>query len=177
MKDEGAGCMHCQATVFYPREPGRPQMPARSLGLAAHQHASAGWPTQPGAAPAGPSEAPAKRQKLANEGHEGEPIIRPGLLSADSRAALKAEYSGAGPYPHVVLKEVCDPAKLRAVREEVRKRNAKALGDMGSRAQFWGRAGRLCQGGGALRGGEARRLGAAAEPAGCCCPAAGDQQH
>jgi hypothetical protein len=62
---------------------------------------------------AGASEA--KRPKLDAD----RPIIRPSLLSDESRAELKAGYAKASPYPHVVFKDVCDPELLRAVREEI----------------------------------------------------------
>ena len=32
---------------------------------------------------------------------------------------MKASYAQAQPYPHVVLRDVCDPDCLRAVREEI----------------------------------------------------------
>ncbi|GAB4821858.1 hypothetical protein N2152v2_008904 [Parachlorella kessleri] len=57
----------------------------------------------------------AKRPKLDAE----RPVVRPSLLSEGSRAELKASYSKAQPYPHVVLRDVCDPDCLRAVREEI----------------------------------------------------------
>ena len=57
----------------------------------------------------------AKRPKLDAE----RPVVRPSLLSEGSRAELKASYAQAQPYPHVVLRDVCDPDCLRAVREEI----------------------------------------------------------
>lgn len=62
-----------------------------------------------------PDAGNAKRQKLDAEA----PIIRPSLVSEQSRQKLKADYGKAKPYPHLVLKDVCNPEKLRAVREEV----------------------------------------------------------
>ena len=58
------------------------------------------------------SGAAAKRQKLDADA----PIIRPTLLSEDSRAALKAQYRASQPYPHVVMAHICNPAKLRQAR-------------------------------------------------------------
>eukprot|EP00887_Chlorella_sp_A99_P006370 scaffold3.g6370.t1 len=64
------------------------------------------------------SAAAAKRQKVEAAAKAG-PIIRPGLLSEESRAALRAQYVAAAPYPHCVIAALADPAKLRAVREEI----------------------------------------------------------
>ena len=42
-------------------------------------------------------------------------VFRPGLLSEESRAALKAAYEGASPYPHSVIRDLCNPDLLRQV--------------------------------------------------------------
>jgi Rps23 Pro-64 3,4-dihydroxylase Tpa1-like proline 4-hydroxylase len=50
---------------------------------------------------------------------EGE-IIRPSLLAdPSSRQELAASYKAAGPYPHCVIPEICNPDMLRRVREEI----------------------------------------------------------
>ena len=43
------------------------------------------------------------------------PVLRPGLLSRESQAALKAQYEGSQPYPHCVIHDICDPQLLRKV--------------------------------------------------------------
>lgn len=43
------------------------------------------------------------------------PVFRPGLLSEDSQAALKAAYDSSSPYPHSVIKDLCNPDLLRKV--------------------------------------------------------------
>ena len=43
------------------------------------------------------------------------PIIRPGVLSQESRTALKAAYEGAQPFPHSAIHDLCDPQLLRQV--------------------------------------------------------------
>ena len=75
-------------------------------------YAAAGWAAATAAARAAPD---AKRQKL----DDGAPIIRPSLLAPEGRAALAAEFAAGQPYPHLVLRDVCDPHKLRAVRDEI----------------------------------------------------------
>jgi hypothetical protein len=46
-------------------------------------------------------------------------VIRPSLLTPESRQQLRAQLEAAQPYTHVVLRELCDPALLAAVRHEV----------------------------------------------------------
>jgi hypothetical protein len=46
-------------------------------------------------------------------------VIRQSLLSADSRSELRQQHDTAGPYRHLVLKDLVDDKLLRAVREEV----------------------------------------------------------
>ena len=43
------------------------------------------------------------------------PVIRPGVLSQDSRTALKGAYEGAQPFPHSAIHDLCDPQLLRQV--------------------------------------------------------------
>jgi len=61
-----------------------------------------------------------KKQKTANtSSSDSSKVIRQSLFSDESRSRLRDELQGAQPYTHVVIQELCDPAVLRAVREEV----------------------------------------------------------
>lgn len=42
-----------------------------------------------------------------------------GLLSEESMKGLKSEYQLSSPYPHGVIKGLCQPDRLRAIREEI----------------------------------------------------------
>ena len=42
------------------------------------------------------------------------------LFTTDSRAALRAAYAAAQPFPHAVLRPLCDDARLRAAFAEMR---------------------------------------------------------
>jgi hypothetical protein len=42
------------------------------------------------------------------------------LLAPASRAALRAAYAAAQPFPHAVLRPLCDDARLRAAFAEMR---------------------------------------------------------
>ncbi|KDD76613.1 hypothetical protein H632_c160p0, partial [Helicosporidium sp. ATCC 50920] len=46
-------------------------------------------------------------------------MFSPALLSSAAAALAREEVAASKPYPHLVLRDVCDPARLRLVREEV----------------------------------------------------------
>lgn len=48
-----------------------------------------------------------------------ESIIRPSLLSDESRRSLKNAYTASTPYPHCVIPDICNPDLLRRVRDEI----------------------------------------------------------
>ncbi|KAI3435904.1 hypothetical protein D9Q98_001962 [Chlorella vulgaris] len=50
---------------------------------------------------------------------EGVAVLRPGLLTANAQADLKAQYEGSQPYPHCVIQDFANPDLLRKVREEI----------------------------------------------------------
>lgn len=63
-----------------------------------------------------------KKQKTASStdgNSSSSKVIRQDLFSDDSRSSLRDSLQNAQPYTHVVIKELCDPAVLRAVRDEV----------------------------------------------------------
>lgn len=60
-----------------------------------------------------------KKQKTASSGLGDTQVIRPDLFSEQSRTRLQEELQTAQPYTHVVIQDLCDPAVLRSVREEV----------------------------------------------------------
>lgn len=70
-----------------------------------------------------PAEPALKKQKTAGSsnaaGGSSSKVIRQSLFSEQSRSKLHEELHTAQPYTHVVIQELCDPAVLRAVREEV----------------------------------------------------------
>jgi Rps23 Pro-64 3,4-dihydroxylase Tpa1-like proline 4-hydroxylase len=71
-----------------------------------------------------PDQAPEpalKKHKTANNGSSdsSSKVVRPDLFSDESRSRLHKELHSAQPYTHVVIKDLCDPTVLRAVREEV----------------------------------------------------------
>lgn len=43
------------------------------------------------------------------------PVIRPAVLSQDSRKTLKAALDEAQPFPHTAIHDICDPQLLRQV--------------------------------------------------------------
>jgi hypothetical protein len=59
----------------------------------------------------------AKKLKTADCGTAD--VIRQSLLSDDSRRELRTQHDSAGPYTHVVLKDLVNDKLLRAVRDEV----------------------------------------------------------
>jgi hypothetical protein len=101
-----------------------PPSPPRAARPHAPTPTSSPNPPSLAAAPA-PARAPppapppaAKRLKTL-----GAPLapgaIRPSLLEPASAAALRAAHDSSGPYTHVVLRGLAEPALLRAVRDEV----------------------------------------------------------
>ncbi len=46
---------------------------------------------------------------------EGVAVLRPGLLTANEQAKLKAQYEGSQPYPHCVIQDFANPDLLRKV--------------------------------------------------------------
>jgi hypothetical protein len=58
---------------------------------------------------------PAAAPSLACLPADEAPVIRPGVLSQESRTALKAAYEGAQPFPHSAIHDLCDPQLLRQV--------------------------------------------------------------
>lgn len=46
---------------------------------------------------------------------EGVAVLRPGLLTANAQADLKAQYEGSQPYPHCVIQDFANPDLLRKV--------------------------------------------------------------
>jgi hypothetical protein len=70
------------------------------------------------ASTAADGEPAAKRAKTSADGGTTH-VIREDLLSSSSRGRLRQEHDTSGPYTHVVLKDLCEPDLLRAVRDEV----------------------------------------------------------
>jgi Rps23 Pro-64 3,4-dihydroxylase Tpa1-like proline 4-hydroxylase len=64
-----------------------------------------------------------KKQKTTANGSSDDSssnkVIRQTLFSDESRKKLHDDLHNAQPYTHVVIKDLCDPTVLRAVREEV----------------------------------------------------------
>jgi hypothetical protein len=94
-----------------PRAPTPPPSPFRPPKTAAA-------PARDAAAAAASPPPPAKRLKTL-----GQPLrpgaVRASLLEPESAAELRRQHDSSGPYTHVVLKDLAEPALLRAVREEV----------------------------------------------------------
>lgn len=62
---------------------------------------------------------PALKKQKTSSGPGDTKVIRPDLFSEQSRTRLREELQTAQPYTHVVIQDLCDPAVLRSVREEV----------------------------------------------------------
>jgi hypothetical protein len=63
-----------------------------------------------------------KKQKTANgtsDSSSSSKVIRQDLFSDGCRSKLRDDLQSAQPYTHVVIRELCDPTVLRAVRDEV----------------------------------------------------------
>ncbi len=65
-------------------------------------------------ATAGEEQPTVKRAKLGVTG-----VFRDSLFTPESRRQLRAAFETAQPYTHLVFQQLCDPALLRQVREEV----------------------------------------------------------